>query len=435
MKPLAILGLDSFPWPFLSRYRESFPFFSSLLQKEKGSPFASCHPPITIPAWSVLTTGKDPGELGVYGFKRRCSANPMDDVLVHGGDITYPRVWDTVLNKGGRALVWGVPQTFPYAVKPGLEIGGCILDEGLLGLEAQPDFQARMCGLVGNDYIADASGYRTEELDLLQHTLQTMLQQKKQILKDMLTQKADFSMLVLMETDRLNHAFYRFVNRDHPQFEDQPQRRRFFLDFYREIDAIAQSFWEQFLDLGHEVCVLSDHGARILHGMFRLNEWLIRRGYLVLRKQGFTGILKAEDVDWAGTRAYSSGGYCGRLWLNRKDREPGGIVEDGPRLLEQIQKELGQDLQELGLSCQFHRTEEVWRGSRRLNPEALIYVSDLDYRISAQVGEGGLILPLNDSGPDGVNHDFTGIFFSSGPRPFPADLVQARSYLEERMME
>jgi predicted AlkP superfamily phosphohydrolase/phosphomutase len=28
-------------------------------------------PPITVPAWAVIMSGKDPGQLGYYGFRNR----------------------------------------------------------------------------------------------------------------------------------------------------------------------------------------------------------------------------------------------------------------------------------------------------------------------------------------------------------------------------
>ena len=37
------------------------------------SPFLlrSVDPPITVPAWSCMVSGRDPGELGIYGFRNR----------------------------------------------------------------------------------------------------------------------------------------------------------------------------------------------------------------------------------------------------------------------------------------------------------------------------------------------------------------------------
>jgi predicted AlkP superfamily phosphohydrolase/phosphomutase len=34
-------------------------------------PLESAMPPVTVPAWSCMLSGRTPGELGVYGFRNR----------------------------------------------------------------------------------------------------------------------------------------------------------------------------------------------------------------------------------------------------------------------------------------------------------------------------------------------------------------------------
>ena len=84
---------------------------------------------------------------------------------------------------------------------------------------------------------------------------------------------------------------------------------------------------------------MSDHGARPMMGGLCFNDWLMDEGYLVMKEplKGVTPIAKAP-IDWSRTTAWGDGGYYGRLFLNIKGREPGGIVE--PAEYETIRNEM-----------------------------------------------------------------------------------------------
>ena len=44
------------------------PFLRSLVKGGVRAPLTSVYPAKTIPAWYSFATGKDPGELGIFGF-------------------------------------------------------------------------------------------------------------------------------------------------------------------------------------------------------------------------------------------------------------------------------------------------------------------------------------------------------------------------------
>ena len=71
--------------------------------------------------------------------------------------------------------------------------------------------------------------------------------------------------------------------------------------------------------------VVSDHGAQSMVGGIRVNEWLIREGYLTLREGAPAGPVKPDMIDWARTRVWGDGGYYSRIFLNVRGREPEGV--------------------------------------------------------------------------------------------------------------
>ncbi len=95
------------------------------------------------------------------------------------------------------------------------------------------------------------------------------------------TRPWDFLMLVEMGTDRLHHAFWRFYDHKHPDYEPGNPYEQAFRDYYKMVDAEIGELIE---GLGDDTAVLvvSDHGAQSMFGGIQINEWLMQNGYLTL---------------------------------------------------------------------------------------------------------------------------------------------------------
>ena len=110
--PRFVFGPDAFDLPNIR----------ALMDRGCWGPLESCHTPITVPAWACMMSGKDPGELGCYGFRNRADYSYNEMVTANGASIREPRVWDTLSRHGKRCIVIGVPQTYPP--KP---LNGCLV--------------------------------------------------------------------------------------------------------------------------------------------------------------------------------------------------------------------------------------------------------------------------------------------------------------------
>ena len=71
-RKVLIIGWDCAPpdWVF-EKWIDELPTLKSLLKKGIYGNLTSTIPPITVPAWQSMLTSKDPGQLGVYGFRNR----------------------------------------------------------------------------------------------------------------------------------------------------------------------------------------------------------------------------------------------------------------------------------------------------------------------------------------------------------------------------
>ena len=78
---IAVIGLDcAEPKLVFDRWLDELPNLRRLVRGGTWGALRSVDPPITVPAWSCMLTGRDPGELGIYGFRNRSD---------HGYDSLY----------------------------------------------------------------------------------------------------------------------------------------------------------------------------------------------------------------------------------------------------------------------------------------------------------------------------------------------------------
>jgi predicted AlkP superfamily phosphohydrolase/phosphomutase len=129
-------------------------------------------------------------------------------------------------------------------------------------------------------------------------------------------------------TDRVQHMFYRYLDKDHPanRGKDVEIHKNAIRDMYERCDDMVGRAMEH---LGKDDClmVISDHGFQSFRRGVNLNTWLLENGFLYL-KSGADGTGEwLEDIDWSRTKAYAFG--LSGLYINQKGRESQGIVGPG----------------------------------------------------------------------------------------------------------
>jgi predicted AlkP superfamily phosphohydrolase/phosphomutase len=228
----------------------------------------------------------------------------------------------------------------------------------------------------------------------------------------------DYFMMVEMGLDRLQHVFWQCWDPGHPKYVPGNQFESAFQDYFHYLDSQVGSLIELIPEDAVTI-VMSDHGARRMEGGVCINDWLIQEGYLTLSDHidGVIPVAKAP-IDWSRTMAWGDGGYYGRLFLNVKGREPEGVIEpsryDEVRddLIARFESALGPDGQPLGTKV--HKPQDVYPEVRGVAPDLIVYFGDLDWRSVGTVGNPEVFTHENDTGPDGANHDPTGILVVKG---------------------
>jgi predicted AlkP superfamily phosphohydrolase/phosphomutase len=221
-------------------------------------------------------------------------------------------------------------------------------------------------------------------------------------------------MMVEMGVDRLHHGFWKFCDPTHPKYQPGNPYEHAIRDYYIAMD---RRIGDLLALIGPEtaVMVVSDHGAKAMLGGICINQWLINEGYLRIAEP-LDKRKRIEDcsIDWSQTRAWASGGYYGRVFINVAGREPQGIVPSDQyetlrdELIERIGSMPGPDGSLLGNKAL--RPENLYKTVNAIAPDLIVYFGDLNWRSVGAVGFEGIYTFENDTGPDDANHDFHGIF-------------------------
>lgn len=418
-----VVGLDcAAPALAFDRYRDSMPNLGSLMENGTWGPLRSSEPPITVPAWTCMVTGRDAGELGLYGFRNRL-VGETGLRLANGGDVRVKRVWDWLGDHGFRVAPLFVPMTSPPTPVRGDMVSGFMwLGDGApwcfpraLGSELETRF---------GPYVPDVEDFRANDLDRIHEQIVVMTRQHFGIAEYIWEEKRpDFMMMVEIGLDRFHHAFWRHIDPHHPR-HDKGNR---WVDSGRAYYALLDAHIGRLRELASTdttFLVVSDHGARAMRGGFCINEWLIRQGYLVLKDvPNAASSLTHDRVDWSQTKVWAEGGYYGRIFLNIDGREPEGRLsgKEAAVLTERLHRELGalQDDDGNAVRALVRDPREHYREARGFPPDLMVYFDDLALRAIGSVGHGRLVVTENDTGPDTCNHDWNGIFVMSG-RGVPA---------------
>jgi len=437
---VAVIGLDCGTPQLLFRdLADEIPNIRKLMEGGMHGDLASITPPITVPAWACAMTGKTPGQLGIYGFRNRKDTSYEGLSIATSDKVTEPAVWDLLGERGHKSLLIGVPPGYPPKAVEGWRVSCFLTPPSAKAYTAPAELQAEIEEeLAGDPYIFDIANFREQGFEFVLEQVFKMTERRFKVARRLLKTKPwDYFMFVEIGVDRLHHVFWQFYDPTHPKFEPGNRFETAFQDYYRFLDREVGSLLEVLPDDVITI-LMSDHGARPMIGGVCFNDWLIREGYLALSEPVTepTPIAKTP-IDWSRTVAWGDGGYYGRLFLNVKGREPQGIVEPAhyeatrDELIQRLEAMAGPDGEPLG--TRVIKPQDVYPEVRGVAPDLIVYFGDLAWRSVGTVASGtvgGVFTYENDTGPDGANHDRTGIFVLNGLPGQPLGRVQGLSLVD-----
>jgi len=413
-----VIGLDCAPPKIVfEQCRHLLPNLSKLMAAGCYAPLLSSDPPITVPAWMCMLTGKDSGELGFYGFRNRKDYSYNSLVFANSLAVKEPTVWDLLSAAGKKSILVGVPQTYPPKPLNGLVVTDILTPSKESQWTYPASLQAEVEAVTGG-YSFDVKEFRTPDKEYLLEQVFLMTEKRFKLARHLaVTKPWDFFMLVEMGPDRLQHGFWRYFDPTHRLFTPNNKYQRVIAEYYQFLDTkIGQLL--AVLPKDSIVLVVSDHGAKAMAGGVCINDWLRQEGYLKLKSEPKESQkLDLALVDWQQTVAWGEGGYYSRIFLNVKDREPEGLV--APSNYQEVRLELKEKLEKMldhqgqPLNNKVLLPEEIYKATKNIPPDLMVYFGDLNWRSVGTVGNSSIYVFENDTGPDDANHDYWGIFIAS----------------------
>lgn len=372
--PVVVFGIDGAAPEVVHDLisKGSLPNMKKLIEEGAWGHLQSTVPPITGPAWVSFMTGTNPGQHGVGDWMVRRSEDyqlaPID-----ASHVKAPTFWQIAGKQSRRSAVINVPVTYPPRPVNGALVGGILSPRDGSVFTYPADLTEQLLNQVPDYRSHLSSFYVPGNLEPFLKDLGELVECRKQAASWMLKQNRwDFFMAHFMATDWAQHALWHCIDPNHPGYN--PEEAEACGDGIRQVYESVDSAIGELLPLLPEdatIILMSDHGFGGLHRYIYLNNWLLQKGYMRLKRDPITqmkyllfrmGItpanlyalmsklglvgrafgatrksryqllktffLSSQNIDWERTRAYSFGNI-GQVYLNVKGREPQGIVEPG----------------------------------------------------------------------------------------------------------
>jgi len=421
-------------------------------------------PPITACAWSSFFTGKNPGKHGIYDFLYReegkYTSKPNNRLTRKSPDF-----WKILNHYGFSTGLINVPMTYPPGPINGYMVTG-IMTPRNKPIEATnytyPEslkFQLR--DNIGEYIIHPKVPYRKGKSKSVYEELVEDLKIKSKTIQFLMDKHpTDSTMFVIGGTDLILHNLFHLIDTNHPYYDAKEAKKDSHLvkDYFKLVDKELGIIIDKFCNEDTLIVVMSDHGMGPLYKWIHLNVWLMKEGYIKLKNNAFVRIKKLffnvgltpsniyrillkfgfskakmsfekrdklisklffswNDIDWERTKAYSRG-HVGQIFINKKDREPQGIVTEAKfhTLKQEIESKLLQLKDgQTNVVDKILDPDEVYKGPyRNLVADIIFMPHRLEYfalGTSAFISNKVVELCFGSTG----THRMNGIFIIKGP--------------------
>ena len=358
MNPRTILiGLDGATFSILDHLVDEgvMPCLKGLMASGARAELLSVIPPLTPPAWTSLTTGRSPGNHGIFDFFRFDYQNGRYIRVADATDVGCETIWSLVSRQGLKATALNFPLTSPPRPISGSVVPGWVpwrylrlacrpagLYEKLKGL---PGFDARELAMdMGMDGKAIEGCQKEEDYESWIQLHIRREQQWFEILSYLMREDPCHLTAVLFDgVDKLQHFCWRFL--DPELFPARPSPwekkiRALCLDYFRRVDRFLAEIVARAGE-GATIVIASDHGFGATVEIFYLNAWLAEHGYLTwteaaggeLDDGGKLGLetmaRRFYQVDWARTTAHSPTPSSNGIYIPLADRPGRGRSSAG----------------------------------------------------------------------------------------------------------
>lgn len=465
-----VLGLDGATFDLIEPMAEEgrLPNLAVLMEKGARGVLESTLPPVTIPAWVSMMTGKNPGKLGFYDLLKRNEYGVEPNSRCYA---EHTPLWQMLNRYGVRTGVMNLPGTYPPDEVDGFMVTG-MMTPSKGSPYSYPEKLGADLSTSALDYEIDVPQWQYFDEGVFVKDLYKVTEKRGRAAEYLIRSvPCDFYMIVFTSGDRLQHVLW-----DKGDVVEA---------YWEELDRVIGRILEL---VGEEttVFVVSDHGFGALERTFFVNEWLRRRGFLRARRKinekalvklgrlaerlyrflgerrlvrpvaallnRLIGLDKLQRytytylsnarlegrVNWAKTRAFSCvhTPHFGQIYLNMEGEMREGCVSEEER--DELLRSLLDELINLKepkfggrVKVEAYLAGDVYRGPHLNEAPEIVFILDGGRcEVDAKVGEDRLFVegaPL--TGWKGT-HTKEGVFIARGPRIKPGFRIEKATIMD-----
>lgn len=421
MQKIFVLGIDgAMPEKIFGEWLDELPNIKKLMQNGCYAELNSTIPPLSGTAWTSVVTGKPPADTGIFEYIQRKN-NSYDFGLISSASIHGKPLWEIISENNKKAISCFLPITWPVRPFKGELITGFLTPPGEEVQITHPkDLKKEIENNIGGELITDIPNFRKLKKDEAVRRLNELSDRHVDTVKYLIQNRDwDFLISVILPGDKLNHAFWKYQDKLHRGYKEKSKFRNILKDYYKNLD---KRFGEiiNLLDKDTIIIVMSDHGINRMHSRVNLTDWLIKNGYLHLKKP-----IKGKKefdlsmVDWTKTSVFAIGAYDAEIFINLQGREPEGIVDhkDYDGLLEELERKLKDIKGERNenMNTKIFKKKDFFQGKcSETAPDMIVYFDDLQYGTNTTlIGNSTLWSIKTAKGSDDAGHSRQGIFIMS----------------------
>jgi len=428
MEKLFVLGIDgAFPEFFFGEWLNELPNIKKLIENGGYAKLNSTIPPLSVVAWSSIYTGKSPADTGIFEYVYRKNFSYSDMHIVTSKNLNEKTVWQIVSENNKKSIICYLNLTWPIKSFNGHLIGDPLAPSGenvqsTFPSELKEEIKTLLGELPSSNFsefrdTSKNSNFREISKEDVIKGIYDLTEKQINAMKYLIKNKQwDLFFGVIGTSDRMNHAFWRYMDREHRKYEENSKFKDTLKNYYKFVDEKLGEMIS-LLDKDTKIIILSDHGITRMHTRVNLTDWLIKEGYMVLKEQiKEKTAFNPEMVDWKKTKVFAIGAYEGQIFINFKGREPEGIIdqENYDKIINELEEKLKKITGDDGkiLDTQIFKKKDFFVGKcGNLAPDMIVYFDNLHYGCNnSLIGNETLWSPNTAKGSDDACHSRQGIF-------------------------
>ncbi|MHA2053217.1 MAG: alkaline phosphatase family protein, partial [Candidatus Hodarchaeales archaeon] len=307
MKKTLVIGLDgASPYPLYTYAKQGYlKNIQQLMITGAYGELESTIPPATCPAWVTSVTGVNPGKHGISDFVLDVDLKTRKFLYANSKQRKSKAIWNILSEENKKVIVINVPVTYPPEEVNGIMVSG-LFTPNLKSKFTYPEHIRE--SLYDYNYKIDIgesiirrSKIRYNNINKEMEDLINLIEKRVMVCENLMNNYSwDFFMVVFTALDRLQHYYWKYIDKNHIGYDNEESRILFpsILKVYQKIDeAIGRLSRIKEKSIGDgNIIIYSDHGFKPLNAYFFTNSFFRQNELIKIRKKSFNSIINQHYI-------------------------------------------------------------------------------------------------------------------------------------------